>query len=165
MNINNTPVSELKKIIDAANIESWESLDVITLVLELGIEASQISLDKVSMLQVLQHNPGIFYNDVMFFIHAVAVCNNKAADFDYVFIPNSLEVGFAITDIAKIYPGVIGDDVKVLLKKILTDEGYSRVPACYGTNIDLAEGQLASDINDKEMAMKAYIHFMYKESK
>lgn len=165
MNIDNTPISELKKIIDSANIESWESLDVVTLIMELGIEPSEVSTDKIGMLQVLQHKPDLFYNDIMFFIHAVAVCNNKAADFDYVFIPNSLEVGFAITDISKIYPGVIGEDIKVLLKKILTDEGYSRVPACYNTKITLEEGQLASDINDKETAMKAYIHFMYKGTK
>lgn len=162
MNIDKTPISELKKIIESSNIESWESLDAVTLMLELNIEPSGIAVDKISVLQVMKQHPGIFYDDVLFFIHAVSVCNNKQADFEYVFIPNSLEVGYAIFDISKTYPGEFSESVKLVLDHILTEEGYSKVPSLFPQDLVLSEGQTKEDILAKDQALKMYITSMYK---
>lgn len=141
----------------------WAEYDLETISLELGIVMDELLRDKITLLQILEQDHELFYNDVLFFLHASEVINNKIADFEALPFPSSLEIAYAIFKIGKLYPDEFAYSVKKAITYILKDEGYSK-PVGIFKNIaftdELEAGQEKSDSSDKARAIEEYIKGM-----
>lgn len=163
-NIDLWPISKVIDFVRKAGIETWEDLEVETLLLELKIVASDVAVDKLGLAKVFQARPELFYEEVIFFLHATDVMNNHVADFSIIPMPTSLEIAFSIFDARKVngssYEFSAG--VKKVVQHILTEEGYHSSINPFPV-VDLVAGTEASDMKDKETAIKMYILSMYQE--
>lgn len=164
------PISVLKKTLDnKIGKDSWKNLETETLILELELPFSNLLFDKLSVLKVIEHNPVIFFDDVMFSIYSTSVMNNIVADFEFLPHITSLELAFAIIEMAAIL-GVelhhlpeFGTGTTAYIREMLINEGYSEVlPPFDVVGIGaLPKGQTNKDIADKDTAIKIYIKTMY----
>lgn len=162
-NIDKWPLSKVMSFLDDKGIEDWKDLEVETLLLEAGITPSDISVDKIGVAKVVRSNPALFYEDVMFFLHATDVINNQVADFSTVPLPSSLEIAFSIFDMSKCTEGHdFSVGVKKVIQHILKEEGYHKSISPFPF-VELVEGTHPSDMKDKETAVKMYILSMYQE--
>lgn len=162
-NIDRWPLSKVLAFIDKGGLEKWEDLEVETLLLELGVEPSDISVDKLGLAKAVRARPELFYEDVLFFLHATDVMNNLVADFSGVPFPSSLELAFSIFDMAKCVPGrEFSSGVKKVIQHLLTEEGYHHTIAPF-PEVDLVGGTEEGDMKDKETAIKMYVLSMYQE--
>ena len=168
-----SPISELKKKLDATfPDEPWPEFEVETIFIEADIPPTVLCREKVNLLRVIAINPELFYEDFLFFLHATEVCNNKVTNFDYVPDPTSLEIAFAITDMAKTLGVSINESpsfsegVIAAITRCLTNEGYSFPVYPFDTVgiTSLVAGQLPQDTKNKEKAINAYVNSTYSQS-
>ena len=168
----NIPISILKKALDnklGGNL--WKDYETETLLYEVGLPYSDILFDKLAVLKVIEHKPKLFFEDVIFMINAANVMNNNSADFEYLPHITSLEMAFAIVDMAatldvSIHMLPVFEQGPVMyIRDILINEGYSKVlPPFDVVGIgQLAEGQTQQDTADKEKAIKDYIYANYNQ--
>lgn len=148
---------------------AWENLELETISLELGFVFDDLLRDKINLLQILNANPLIYYNDVLFFLHTVNVTNDNITDFQTIPLPSSLEIAYAHTELSKLYSGhEYGSGVKKTVQYILTLEGYSE-PVWPFNEMglkpeDFHKGQEPQDTKNKEEAIKRYIQGMNDDS-
>lgn len=171
------PVSSLKSYLDEQFPEGWVQLETETILLHLGIIADSILVDKIGVLKVFSLVPSAFFEDVIFFLHAVEVMNGFSADFDTVPELTSLEVAFALVDAAillKVEGGVdnlpaFGTGIKAVVKHVLVEDGYSNtvwpfdVVGVPGLGSDMNK-HYPEDTDNKVKAIKEYINGMYSKS-
>ena len=165
------PISELKKVIDSKIKEDWKDYEVESILMELGVQHSELLVEKINLLKVLSHKPTLFYEDVLFFLHACEVMNNNVTDFESVPHITSLEAAFAIYDIARLN-GVQVEEchsfdkgVKLTVKEILVNDGFSSVVwpfTCVGVT-ELSDTVYKDDMALKEKAIKDYIIGTYSK--
>jgi hypothetical protein len=164
------PVSVLKKTLDNTLGEAvWWEFETETLVSELQLPLTNLLHDKLSFLKVFMQHPELFFEDTMFFLHSVSVMNNEPADFEYVPHITSLEIAFAIVEVAKMMEVELhampnfGVGSVAVIKEVLKNEGFSAVVPPFdvvGVGA-LPEGQTAQDTEDKRKAIEEYIHATY----
>lgn len=143
----------------------WWQFEVDTLLLESGISISDISREKLNLLKVIYSDESLFYSNFLFFLHAVEVLNNNLTDFDHLPAPTSLEVAFAIVDMANILKvpldesPVFSEEVRLTVHTILTNEGYSFPvgPFSIVGTPSLTPGQTKEDTADKLKAINKYV--------
>ena len=168
-----TPLSLLKKRLDVLlPEEDWKTYETETLLLSLGLLETPLLRDKLGLLKVVCTRIEAFYDNALLFLHAVPVMNNTTSDFDHVPHLNSLEMAFAITDMAALLGVKVEDsplftvDTRKIVKYVLMEEGYSE--AVYPFNIvgipGLSPGQTKEDTSNKEKAIVDYVHSMYNQS-
>jgi len=140
----------------------WQTFELETISLELGYALDELSRDKLNVLQIALQNPAAFFEDVLFFLHAVHVINNNVADFDTVPLPTSLEIAYAHHQMRKLLPEQqYGSGVQKTIKYILDHEGYSE-PVWPFNEIGLKseefiKGQEPQDTKNKAEAVRRYI--------
>jgi hypothetical protein len=167
------PISILKKTLDnmfGANV--WKEYETETLILELGLLYSDLLYDKLSVLKVIEHHPTLFFEDILFCVHATNVINNTSTDFEYLPHITSLEMAFAITELAGILNvpthalPEFGIGITAYIREMLINEGYSDVlPPFDVVGLGaLPKGQTPQDTANKDRAIKEYIHAMYNQS-
>ena len=166
------PISILKKTIDNKfGSGVWKDYETETLILDLGLLFSDLLYDKLSILKVIEHKPTAFFDDVYFMIHATSVINNVSTDFEFLPHNTSLEIAFAIIELA----GTLNVSLHTLpefdtgttayIRETLINEGYSDVLSPFdvvGLGA-LPKGQTIQDSRDKEKAIKDYIHSLYNQ--
>ena len=165
-------VSALKKVLDSHSWEEgvvWTTLEPETIILELNFEDSPLLRDKIGVIRVLEESPDLFFDDLLFFSHAVTVMNNEVTDFETIVLPTSLEVALGVVEMSIILHEkpyelpVFSEGIRSLVKYILVNEGYSK--PIFPFNIfgvgKLTEGQTEQDTLDKERAIKTYVTAMY----
>ena len=166
------PISILKKTLDnKLGSGVWKDYETETLILELGLLFSDLLYDKISVLKVIEHNPALFFDDILFAVHAVNVINNVSTDFEYLPHITSLEMAFAIVEIAAVLDVPIhtlpefGVGLTAYIREMLINEGYSDVlPPFDVVGLGaLPKGQTRQDTLDKDKAIKEYIHAMYNQ--
>lgn len=143
--------------------KEWNEWSLETMSIGLGIIMDELLRDKITLLQTLEINHNLFYDNVLFCLHSAEVLNNKVADFETIPFPNSLELAYAIHEMKKVYPGDFKYPVKKALTYVLKNEGYSKAVGIFKGIVfedELAAGQEASDTRDKEEAIKLYIKGM-----
>lgn len=164
------PPAVLKNALDSQfGPTVWPALEMETISLEAGQEFSELLRDKIYVLQILELDPELFYEDVMFFLHATHVLNNSVADFETVPVPTSPEVAFAVATVSSLFPGekyIFSEGIKETVKHILVQEGYSvAIPPfnMIGVSTDqLTPGQTDKDTLDKTHAVSLYLKVMNK---
>lgn len=167
----NTPSKELEEIKLSSLLglltkkfgEGWADLDNETISIELDLLLTPLLTDKIEVLRVQTFLPETFYEDFLFFVHSVECINNTVADFEHLPIPTSLELAYAIHEMAKIFPGSFGEPMKNAITRMLKDEGYSVAPppldqACFPEKLE--EGQEMEDRDAKADAIDQYIKYM-----
>lgn len=167
MSLREFPISSLSSDLTSlwGKEESWWDFEVDTLLLESHISISDISREKLNLLKVLHSDKSLFYSNSLFFLHAVEVLNNNVTDFNYVPSPTSLEVAFAIVDMARILEVALNEsppfseEVRNTIHHILSQEGYS-LPigpfSIVGIN-SLTSGQTLEDTSNKLKAITQYV--------
>ena len=69
-----SPVSDLKKALDKVfGAIHWWTYEVETILLESGIPVSDLGREKINLLRVMENSRDLFYDDYLFFLHAVEV--------------------------------------------------------------------------------------------
>lgn len=151
---------------------TWEGLESETLALELNLPVTSLLLDEISVLKIIVVNPSLFFQDPIFMVYATEVINGTSADFDYIPHITSLEIAYAIFEVALVL-GVqlndlpmFGTGPKILIKNVLVNEGYSvPVPPFDVVGMgQLTPGQTEQDTADKEKAIKEYINAIRDKS-
>ena len=162
--IDRWPLSKLLTFIDKAGLEDWAGFEVETLLLELGVEPGELAVDKLGLARAVRTRPELFYDDVLFFLHATEVMNNQVADFFSVPFPTSLELAFSIFDMGKCVDKAseFSVGVKKVIQYILAEEGYHASISPF-PSVDLVAGTEPNDMKDKETAIKMYVLSMYQE--
>lgn len=165
-----SPVSVLKAHLDKTfGAVPWWNYETETLVLESGIPTSELLVEKVELLRVIMHRPELFYQNFMFFLHAVEVFNHHVTDFEFVPNPTSLEMAFAIVDMSRIFNHTPDEsppfslEVRMCIERCLIEEGYS-VPVFPFSIVGITglhEGQLPKDTLNKEKAIAQYVQHSY----
>jgi len=163
------PISHIKENLDRLlGVNAWIGWELETISSELKVVFNELTLDKISLLQVLAQDSTLPYTDMSFFLHATDVINNKAADFDSLPMPTSLELAYAIEEfkVLKMFdmPLVIdsNSDIVDVVSYLLREEGYSEpiYPFGFIPVSKLVSGQLPIDIEAKKMAIDLYIKNM-----
>lgn len=165
--IEGLPLSRLDAIIVRALGQDWHEYEDETISLQLKLAFTPILVDKVNLLRILRLRPEMFYEDFLFFVHSVEVCNNQVADFEFLPMPTSLEIAFAVDEVSRVVEGEFSDGIKVAVTKMLKEEGYSEAPGplalvCFPDG--LVEGQDREDMDAKHSAVEEYVRLM-KEGK
>lgn len=171
MDIGLIPISSLNKYLsDTITTDDgapWFTLETETILLALGT-SSRLLREKISLLKVIGFEPELFFSDPMFFLHATEVMNNTVANFEFIPVPTSLEIAFAIVEIEKIVGELLPfkKGIQLTIQHILTQEGYSITPSPFDNigGINLAKGQYPEDSAKKSQAIKEYINGMYSKS-
>lgn len=165
-------ISELKKNLDEYSWGEgivWPELETETIILELYLQDSLINRDRINVTRILTVHPELFFEDFLFFAHAISVMNSNATDFGTLILPTSLEVALGIVDISVIRKELpeelprFSEGVQELVKFILMNEGYSKVLYPFdiiGTK-GLSEGQTEQDTKDKVTAINQYVTASY----
>lgn len=163
------PVSTIVRNLDrmyGRNV--WPKYELETLSLDMGFAFPELLQDKLNVLQLVIQHPEMYFNDVLFYLHAVNVINNNVSDFDTFPFPSSLEIAYAHSEVKKIFGNKeYGNPIIKTVIYILKLEGYS-VPVEPFSEIgikkeDLVEGQTEQDTKNKEIAIKKYIETMNGE--
>jgi hypothetical protein len=162
------PLSKVKAALDRLLGPSvWIAWEPETISLELGFTFNELLLDKIQVLQIIERDPELFFDDPAFTLYATEVINGNVADFDAVPMPTSLELAYAITEVGK----VLGEHaaaveftspIITVTAWLLRQEGYSEpvAPFDFVPAELLAPGQLPTDTEAKAKAIEAYIKFM-----
>lgn len=147
--------------------DTWFNYELETFTMEFGCVLDDLTKDKLSLVQILELHPDLFFNDVLFFLHAVNVINNNIAEFNTFPLPSSLELAFANSEVHRLFPSQAMEYSKGILKTIayiLTLEGYSEPVYPFnemGIKTEyLAKGQELVDTKNKEKAIQLYIKAM-----
>jgi hypothetical protein len=163
------PISFLKKVLDKKlGANTWKEFEVETLLSELVLQYHPVLADKLNVLKVIEHNPSIFFDDLLFFINSTNVMNDEVSDFEFLPHLTSLEIAFAITELASIlevdahHLPEFQPEVVAFIRDTLINEGYSEVlPPFDVVGLGaLPKGQTSQDTSDKATAIKEYIHAM-----
>lgn len=146
---------------------TWKGWELETISDELGVVFDELGRDKIQILQILELNPNMFFEDMSFFLHATIVINNQVADFEYLPMPTSLELAYTLVEIKKLMgPDYIfptpDSDIVDAVAYLLIEDGYSKPipPFEFVPENRLHEGQTPSDIEAKKKALSIYAHYM-----
>lgn len=167
---NFTPLVKLRRILKEQLGEVWKDFEVETILLSVENTPSQALYDKLSVLKVLEHQPELFYQNVLFFASAVPAINGFAANTDIFVIPSSLEVAYALKEVAKLLnteehkvPS-FDEGVKRVIQEALINDGFSKVipPFDVVGGLDLGEVEEVHvpDMAKKEKAIEEYLNGM-----
>jgi len=161
------PSSHIKTILDERyGPKEWLYWDIETFSLDLGVILSDLTRDKIQMLQVLVRKPHLVFEDSSFFMHVVQVMNNEPADFDSLPFPNTLELAFALKELSRIIHGYVPPDETTVIYNVclymMMEEGYSEpVPLFeFVPKEALMAGQESEDTRNKQLAISQYIKHM-----
>lgn len=170
MNFNSIKVSSLYSYLNSIfKDEAWWDFETETILDEFGFQVNELLREKVNLCKVLYNRPGLFFEDIMFFLHSVEVFNDEIADFTFVPEVNSLEVALAITEMSKVL-GVkleslphFSEGIRSIINLVLNDEGYSEAVSPFDVvgGLTLTEGQTKEDTLKKKRAIEEYIRGMY----
>ena len=117
-------LSGLNDILEKKFGPNWESLEIETLSLELGLFFDNETLAKFSVLKALKVDPEFFLNDAYRFLRFVEVSNGHVVDPEYLPWPNSMELAFSIFELNKIVKDFkITPAIKEVCFYLLKDEG------------------------------------------
>ena len=117
-------LSGLNDILQKKFGPNWESLEIETLSLELGLFFDNDTLAKFSVLKALLQDPEFFLNDAYRFLRFVEVANGHPVDPEYMPWPVSTELAFAISELNKIVKDFkITPAIKEVCFYLLRDEG------------------------------------------
>lgn len=162
------PLSKIKDNLDRMFGKSeWVKWEHETLSLELGLAMDDLLRDKLHVLQIIERKPELFFDDVAFMLHATDVMNNHVADFEHPPAPTTLELGFAIHELKKLY-SKLGQTITYPIGFVaatawfLRQEGYSKPvgPFEFVPEAMLEKGQTEADTAAKKEALEKYIAHM-----
>jgi hypothetical protein len=162
------PVSHIKATLDRIfGGGQWVTWELETVSMELGLVLDELTRDKICLLQAIEVNPKLFFEDISFFLHATDTINNRVADFDSLPMPNTLELAYAIEESKQLNVPreALSDpksDIVQAITYLLKEEGYSEpvYPFTFVPNTTLFPGQTPGDTEAKKKAIEVYISEM-----
>lgn len=146
----------------------WRDLEIETISITLGMVLDTLTRDKISVLQLIETQPELYFEDAAFTLYATDVINNIEADFEFVPAPTTLELAYAITEVRKvlvengIYVPLEATGLVTTAAYMLRQEGYSEpvAPFDFIPSEMLEAGQTSEDTENKKKAIRRYIKEM-----
>lgn len=142
--------------------ENWFELEPESILMDQE-EVTDLFIEQLNCLRVMEEDPEKFFEDLVFFLHATDVFNNHLADFETLPAPSSLDMAYSVTEAQLMYPEIgFSRGVKTGITYLLNEEGYS-VPVWPFTFLnpdDFTPGQTEQDTKDKEKALRLYVRAM-----
>jgi len=146
---------------------TWTQWELETITETLGIPLNELLRDKIAILQALSIDPTLLLGNVLFFLHAVGVMNNKVADMDFLPMPTSLELAYGLVEARALLGDTyvapsLGTELGEAIKYLLIEDGFSvpLPPFDFLPKEVFSEGQTAEDTKAKEVAIRSYIKHM-----
>lgn len=166
--LDHRPLFKLKELLDAKlGAGQWAKFEPETILIEIGTDASDLIIDKISLLRILELMPALAYQDPAFFLYACEVINNEAADFEAVPHVTMLEAAYGIHSINRVLLAnkVVPEYPESIVKTcayILRQEGCSVPvePFIFVPEAELEPGQTAEDTANKKKAVAMYLTHM-----
>lgn len=131
-----TPATVLAVICTDILGEDFLSYEVETVVDSLekatGAVIPEDNVDKIQAIQTI-YTTNSFFMDIPAFLAVVDAFNGNGVDFDYADMPHLNEIAWAVTEVLMNDPeqdmdNLFAPDVEVFIKKVLEEEGFSRIP-------------------------------------
>lgn len=121
-------LTDLKKEIEAIVGPDWASYEPETILSELPKEDPWDNLmDLIQVLLLATNHPGLFFEDGLFFLYATDALAGNVPDFDYLPVPNSIEMVVSLMEMFEL-TGKTGNDftdgMKATIAEILRQDGY-----------------------------------------
>lgn len=145
----------------------WADWELETISDTLGIGLDELARDKIHILQIMEKEPTLFLDDMTFFLHSTKSINNEVADFEYLPMPSSLELAYAIQTFKALTGATTVDlrEAESLIQCIvylLIEEGFSDNPAPFDfiPKEMFHEGQTPLDKANKVRSIELYTKYM-----
>lgn len=163
----NISVANLCALLDSKlGAGSWGKLEPETVMIEFGIE-DHMFVEKFRVLQAFCGGVMKALSVPEFYLWSMAVMNNEPAEFEWVQLPNCLEIAWGIEQAKKVaklmsQPFVPSEEFKLLTEYLIKEDGFSEPTARFGflDGKTLEPGAPAEAMKLKEAAMTAYIQHM-----
>lgn len=159
---------DIKTMLDKDYGDMWPDLETETLIHDLeskGLAYTTGLTDLVEILKCIEVKPDLLFDDVLFFLHSVDAINGNAVHFDFIPVPTSLELAWAVYqielvlgDVKKILP--LSGPIKTAVTYILKGEGFTSSTAFFKDYVLPNEFPAESAEPDKEKAIELYIKGM-----
>jgi hypothetical protein len=166
--LENQSLIKLKTLFDQKlGAGTWASFEPETILLEIEAGSSDLLIDKISILRILESAPTLAYTDPGLFLHAAEVINNQVADFTIVPHVTMLEAAYAVHTIDAIlrlnkvsvtYPEALVKTCSYILRQDGCSEPIP--PFTFVPETELVAGQLKEDTDKKKLAISTYITHM-----
>lgn len=167
---NFTPLVKIRRILKDQLGDVWKDFEVETILLSVDNTPSQALYDKLSVLKILENQPELFYQNVLFFTSAVPAINGFTSTPEVFVVPSSLEIAYALKEVAKLLnveshqvPS-FDEGVKKVIRESLIDDGFSKVVPPFdvvgGLDFGDVEEIHEADMAKKERAIKEYLDGM-----
>jgi hypothetical protein len=162
------PLFKLKALFDEKlGAGMWKNYEPETILVELEVFASDLLIDKISLLRILENAPLMAYQDPGLFLYAAEVISNQAADFEVIPHLMMLEAAYAVHSIDrvllanKITP-VYPDALIKTCAYFLRNDGCSEplAPFIFVPKDELVAGQTKEDTDNKKKAVALYLAHM-----
>jgi hypothetical protein len=169
--LDNIPLSNLQALLDTKfGKKAWIKWEPETILFELN-EASVLLMDKIYVLQCLNHNVNEVMSIPEFVLWTTSVTNNEQAQFETVNIPTSLELAWMVEQV-KVVALLSGQkfepsqELGTIIGYLLKLEGYSEVvkPFEFVPTSILEAGQTKEDTSMKQTAIVQYLSHMRENS-
>jgi hypothetical protein len=162
------PLTHIKASLDRIFKKGvWIDWEIETISDELGVAFDELTRDKIHVLQLIEKNPNLIFDDISFFLYATEVINNRVADFESLPMPTSLEIAYALHTIKQIlgtnYKAPAPDSsLAQTIGYLLKEDGYSEPiePFSFINDSHLEKGQTPLDTEYKKKAIEVYIKVM-----
>lgn len=164
----NINISSLQFLLDKKYGREWLDWDPHTIMSDLEFP-DYLVMEKIYVLLALNTDLNGAISLPEFLIWTASICNNEYAEFEYLAIPNSLELAWAISEVKKV--GQLTsqkfkptEELIDTLGYLLRSEGFSSPlkPFEFIPASKLIPGQTESDTQLKIKGIQAYISFMEK---
>lgn len=131
--------------------QDWVSLETETLSLDTGAAFDPHTVEKIQMIKAIKHNPLEFLENADYFLRFVEVANGHLLEPEFVHMPNSLELAWALVELKGLISIPDSSVLATICHYVLQEEGYAKAVPPF----DFIKEPLTTDQSEEETANKA----------
>lgn len=160
-----TTLVKMDKLFTKRYGQDWTSLETETLSLDTGAAFDPHTVEKIQMIKAVKGNPLEFLEHADYFLRFVEVANGHLLEPEFVHMPNSLELAWALVELKGLIEVADASVLAVVCHYVLQDEGYAKaVPPFDFVTQPLTTEQSEAETADKAKAIRLYIRAMEETS-
>lgn len=154
-------LTRLDKLFSTRYGKDWTSLETETLSLDTGAAFDPHTVEKIQILKAVKHNPLEFLENADYFLRFVEVANGHLLEPEFVHMPNSLELAWALVELKGLIDITDPTVLAHVCHYVLQDEGYGKaVPPFNFIKEPLTTEQTEEETANKAKAIRLYIRAM-----
>lgn len=154
-------LTRLDKLFSTRYGKDWTSLETETLSLDTGAAFDPHTVEKIQILKAVKHNPLEFLENADYFLRFVEVANGHLLEPEFVHMPNSLELAWALVELKGLIDITDPTVLAHVCHYVLQEEGYGKaVPPFNFIKEPLTTEQTEEETANKAKAIRLYIRAM-----